>query len=154
MTQTATDLGAGIRPVTRTLRVRPWIALAVAAVVFASGLLGFLPIILAVPLIGVVLALGSPPDHVGHARPIARRPHNVVLAIALVAALVVVVGQPQLALPLVALFGLNGSGLAVTCLAVVALALPLAMADAKNDAGPTGWFLLTQRNLIFSLTIF
>ena len=49
----------------------------------------------------------------------------------LVAALAVVILQPQLSLPLVTLFGLDGSGLAVTCLAVVALALPLAMADAK-----------------------
>ena len=61
--------------------------------------------------------------------------------------------QPQLSLPLVTLFGLDGSSLAVTCLAVVALALPLAMADAKADEPPTGWFLLTRRNLILSLTV-
>ena len=65
-----------------------------------------------------------------------------------------VVGQPQLSVPLVTLFGLDGSGLAVTCLAVVALALPLAMADAKTNTPPTGWFVLTRRNLILSLTTF
>ena len=69
------------------------------------------------------------------------------------AALAVVILQPQLSLPLVTLFGLDRSGLAVTCLAVVALALPLAMADAKAYEPPTGWFLLTRRNLILSLTI-
>ena len=64
-----------------------------------------------------------------------------------------VILQPQLSLQLVTLFGLEGSGLAVTCLAVVALALPLAMADAQTDAPSTGWFVLTRRNLILSLTI-
>jgi len=154
MTQTGTDIGAGIRPVVRSSRVRPWIALAAATVVFACGLFGFLPFIVVLPVIGVVLAFGAPPDYVAHGRPIARRLPNVVLGVALVAALVVVVGQPQLGLPLVSLFGLDGSGLAVTCLAVVALALPLAMADAPTDAGPTEWFLLTRRNLILSLTVF
>ena len=153
MTHTATSQGADIRPVARTSRSRPWIALAAAAVVFTFGLLGVLPFIVVLPVIGVVLAFGSPPDHVGTARPIARRPRNAVLGVVLVAALVVVILQPQLSLPLVTLFGLDGSGLAVTCLAVVALALPLAMADAKADAPPTGWFLLTRRNLILSLTV-
>ena len=154
MTQTATDLDADTRPVTRTSRFRPWTALAAATLLFTCGLLGVLPFILALPVIGVVLALGSPPDHVADARPIARRPCNAVIGAVLLAALAVVILQPQLSVPLVTLFGLDGSGLAVTCLAVVALALPLAMADATADAGPTGWFLLTRRNLILSLTIF
>ena len=154
MTQTATNTGADIRPVARTSRFRPWIALAAATVLFACGLLGVLPFIVVLPVIGVVIALGAPPDHVADARPIARRPRNAVLGAVLVAALAVVILQPQLSLPLVTLFGLDGSGLAVTCLAVVALALPLAMADAKADDPPTGWFLLTRRNLILSLTVF
>src|SRR5918995_2987394 len=79
MLQTATDIGADIRHVRRTSRGRPWIALAAAAVVFACGLLGVLPFILALPMIGLVLALGCPPDHVADARPIARRPRNAVL---------------------------------------------------------------------------
>ena len=120
---------------------------------FAVGLFGILPFIVALPVIGVVLAFGAPPDHVAHARPIAHRPRNALLGEALAAALAVVILQPQLSVPLVTLFGLDGSGLAVTCLAVVALALPLAMADAKTDKPPTGWFLLTRRNLILSLTI-
>ena len=116
MTQIATNPGADIRPVARTSRVRPWIALAAAAVLFACGLLGVLPFILVLPVIGVVLALGSPPDNVTHARSIARRPRNAVLGVVLVAALAVVILQPQLSVPLVTLFGLDGSGLAVTCL--------------------------------------
>ena len=153
MTQTATNIGTDIRPVRRSSRVRPWIALAAAGVVFACGLMGVLPLILALPVIGVVLAFGSPPDHVADARPIARRPRNALLGGAVAAALAVVILQPQLGVPLVTLFGLDGSGLAVTCLAVVALALPLAMTDARTDAPPTGWFVLTRRNLILSLTI-
>jgi hypothetical protein len=138
MTTTATNTGAEIRPVTRSSRVRPWIALAAAAIVLAVGLFGVLPFIVALPVIGVVLALGSPPDYVGAALPVAYRPRNKLLGVALVAALAVVILQPQLSLPLVALFGLDGSRLAVTCVAVVALALPLAMADAPADAAPTG----------------
>ena len=44
MTTTATNTGADIRLVTRSSRVRPWIALAAAAIVFAVGLLGVLPL--------------------------------------------------------------------------------------------------------------
>jgi len=116
MTTTATNTGAEIRPVTRSSRVRPWIALAAAAIVLAVGLFGVLPFIVALPVIGVVLALGSPPDYVGAALPVAYRPRNKLLG-------------------------------------VVALALLLAMADAPADAAPTGWFLLTRRNLILSLTV-
>ena len=133
MTETATKIEADIRPIIRTSRVRPWIAVAAAVAVFTCGLLGVLPFILALPVIGVVLALGSPPDQAADARPIARRPRNAVLGAVLIAALAVVLGQPQLSLPMVTLFGLDGSGLVVTCLAVVALALPLAMVDAKTD---------------------
>ncbi len=115
MTQTATNPGADIRPVGRVSRVRPWIALAAAAVVFALACSGVLPFILVLPVIGVVLAFGAPPDHVADARPIARRPRNAVLGVGLLAALAVVIMQPQLSVPLVTLFGLDGSGLAVTC---------------------------------------
>jgi hypothetical protein len=76
MTTTATNTGAEIRPVTRSSRVRPWIALAAAAIVLAVGLFGVLPFIVALPVIGVVLALGSPPDYVGAARPVAYGPRT------------------------------------------------------------------------------
>jgi hypothetical protein len=152
MTQIATNPGADVGPAARTSRVRPWIALGAAAAVFALGLLGVLPFMLVLPVIGVVLALGAPTDHVIHAQPIARRPRNAVLGGVLVAALAVVILQPELSLPLVTMFGLDGSGLAVTVLAVVALALPLAMIDAPTDTRPDG-FLLTRRNLILSLTV-
>ena len=61
MTQTATNTGAGIRPVARTSRFRPWIALAAATVLFGCGLLDVLPFIVVLPVIGVVIALGAPP---------------------------------------------------------------------------------------------
>jgi hypothetical protein len=126
MTQIATNPGADVGPVARTSRVRPWIAVGSAIAVFALGLLGVLPFMLVLPVIGVVLALGAPTDHVIHARSIARRPRHAVLGVVLVATLAVVILQPELSLPLVTMFGLDGSGLAVTVLAVVAVALPLA----------------------------
>jgi hypothetical protein len=103
MTRTAPDIGADIPPVTRMSRIRPWIALAAAAVLFALVVFGFVPFTYAAPVIGVVLALGSPPDYAGQARPVAARPRNAVLGVAIIAALAVVVWQPQLTLPLVVL---------------------------------------------------
>ena len=153
MTRTAPNIGAGIGPVTRTTRVRPWIALAVAAVLFALVVLGFVPFTFGALVIGVVLAFGSPPDYVGQARPVAGRPRNAALGIAIIAALAVVVWQPQLTLPLVVLFGMDASSLVVAAVAVIALALPLAMTDATSDERPSGWFVLTRCNLIVSLTI-
>jgi hypothetical protein len=153
VTQTAPPIGADIRPVTRTARVRPWIALAAAAVLLALVIVGLLPFTYAAPVIGVVLALGSPRDYAGQARPVARRTRNAVVGVALIAALGVVIWQPQLTLPLVLLAGMDSSGLVVTVVAVIALALPLAMTDATSDELPAGWFLLTRRNLILSLTI-
>jgi len=45
MTQTATDIDVGRRPVARSSRFLPWIALAAAAVLFGVGLLSVLPFI-------------------------------------------------------------------------------------------------------------
>ena len=139
----------------RGSRFRPWIASAAAGVLFASGLVSILPFI----LVAIGDRRGAGPwlptrPCRGTVRPIARRPRNAVLGVVLIAAMAVVTGQPQLGVPLVGLFGLDRSGLAVTCLAAVALALPLAMADAGSGASTTGWFVLTRRNLTLSLTIF
>ena len=56
----------------------------------------------------MVLAFGAPSDQVVDARPIAGRPGNAALGVVLIPALAVVVGQPQLSVPLVTLFGLDG----------------------------------------------
>ena len=154
MTRTAPHIGADIRRFPQTRRVRPWIALAAAAVLFALVVFGFVPFTFGAPVIGVVLALGSPLDYVGQARPVAGRPRNVALGVAIIAALAVVVWQPQLTLPLVVLFGMDDTpSLVVAGVAVIALALPLAMTDATSDERPSGWFVLTRWNLIVSLTI-
>ena len=155
MTQLTTDGPTGSRRAGRRSRLRSWIALAAAAAVFVTVVLGLVPFTYAAPLIGLVLALGAPPDHLEPVRRIAEGPRNALLGEALAAALVVVVGQPLLTLPLVVLFGMNGSGLVVSVLAFVALALPLAMSDAPADPEPEpgGWFLPTRRNLILSLTL-
>ena len=74
MTQTATNSSTDLRPAARSSRVRLWVALGAAAVVFGCGLFGVLPFILALPVIGVVLAFGSPPEHLTDARPLAHGP--------------------------------------------------------------------------------
>ena len=153
MTSTATDISPNLRPAPQTSRIRTWIALTATAVILALVVFGLVPFTYAAPLVGVVLALGTSPDYVGEPRPVARRLRNAVLGVALVAALAVVVLQPQLTMLLVVLVGMEFSGLVVTVVAVIALALPLAMADETSEKPAAGWFLLTRRNLILSLTI-
>jgi hypothetical protein len=59
------------------------------------------------------LAVGAPPDYVVDAKPVARRPRNLVIGIVVLILLAVVVLQPQLTLWLVVLFGLEFAGLVV-----------------------------------------
>lgn len=78
-------------------RVRPWITLLVAAIVFALIPIIGLPLLFALPLIGLALALGAPPDHVADARAVARVPRNLVIGILILICVAVMVLQPQLA---------------------------------------------------------
>ena len=138
MTSTATDISPNLRPAPQTSRIRTWIALTATAVILALVVFGLVPFTYAAPLVGVVLALGTSPDYVGEPRPVARRLRNAVLGVALVAALAVVVLQPQLTMLLVVLVGMEFSGLVVTVVAVIALALPLAMADEPSEESAAG----------------
>jgi hypothetical protein len=56
--------------------------LAVAAVLSAVVVFGLVPFTDAAPVVGIVLTLGAPPDHVGPVRAVARRPRNAVLGLA------------------------------------------------------------------------
>jgi hypothetical protein len=96
-----------------------------AAIVFALIPLIGLPLFYALPLIGLALAAGSPPDYVADAKPVARLTRNLVLGILILILLAVFVLQPQLNLWLVELFGLEIAGLVVALVAVAALALPV-----------------------------
>jgi hypothetical protein len=119
-------------PPTRLARARPWIAVIVAGIIFALIPLIGLPTFFALPLIGLALAAGAPPDYVTEAKAVARRPRNLALAILILTCLAVLVLQPQLALWLVVLFGLDAAGLVVSLITVAALALPLAMTDSAT----------------------
>jgi hypothetical protein len=55
-------------------RARPWVALIVAAIIFALIPIIGLSLFLALPLIGLALALGAPPDYVADTKTVARRP--------------------------------------------------------------------------------
>jgi Peptidase family M23 len=137
-------------------RARPWIAVIGAAIVFAALIFLFgLPWFYALPLIGVALAAGAPPDYVADAKPVARRPRNLVIGIVVLILLAVVVLQPQLNRWLVGLFGLEIAGLVVMLVAVAALALPLLMADSANPIKglPENRLVLTRRNLMLCLTV-
>jgi hypothetical protein len=134
---------------------RPWVAFIGAAIVFALIPLVGLPLFYALPLIGLALAAGSPPDYVTDAKPVARRPRNLVLGILILIFLGIVVLQPRQNLWLVELFRLEIAGLVVALLAVAALALPLVMADSATLIKdlPGSRLVLTRRNLMLCLTV-
>ena len=122
------------RQVPLIARARPWVALICAAIIFALIPIIGLPLLFALPLIGLALALGAPPDHVADARAVARVPRNLVIGILILICVAVMVLQPQLAGWLVALVGLGNVDLVVTITAVAALALPLVMADSAAQS--------------------
>lgn len=62
-------------------RARPWVALIVAAIIFALIPLIGVPPFYVLPLIGFALTAGTPPDYATDAKPVARRPRNVVLGV-------------------------------------------------------------------------
>jgi hypothetical protein len=70
----------------------------VAGIIFALTPIIGLPTFFAVPLIGLALAAGVPPDYATEAKAVARRPRNHVLAMLILICLAVMVLQPQLAL--------------------------------------------------------
>jgi hypothetical protein len=78
------------------MRIRPWLALIVAAVLFAVIPIMGLPIFYVLPLIGPALAVGSPADYVADAKPVARNARNLVLGILNLACVAVVVLTPRL----------------------------------------------------------
>ena len=107
-----------------------------------------------VPVIGLALSAGAPPDYVADAKPVDRRPRNLVLGIVTLICVAVVVLQPQLTPWLLALFGLDAAGLAVALIGVAALALPLAMADSATPIRelPGDRVVLTRRNVMLCAT--
>jgi hypothetical protein len=59
--------------VRRFTRVRPWLTVIVAAIIFALIPLVSLQLLFVVPLIGLTLAAGAPPDYVADAKTVDRR---------------------------------------------------------------------------------
>jgi hypothetical protein len=153
------DNEAQVRPTVGRLslvaRLRPWVAVVLAAAVFALVPLIGLPLWYALPLIGLVLAFGVPADYGSVARPIAPRPRNVVIGALVLVCLAFLVTKPQLMLPLVLLVGLDAVDLAAVLVAVATLILPLAMADSPSliDSLPQSRPVLTRRNLMLCLTV-
>ena len=89
------------------MRARPWVAVVIAAIIFALIPLVGLQLFLALPLIGLVLTAGTPPDYVAAAKTVDHRPRNLALGIVTLIFVVIVILQPQLTLWLVVLFGLD-----------------------------------------------
>jgi Peptidase family M23 len=143
------------RPPVRLLaRARPWLAVTIAAIILALIPLIGLQLFLAVPLIGLALSAGTPPDYVTDAKPVDRRPRNIVLGVVILICLGLVVLLPQLTLGIVVLFGLDMAGLVVSLIAVAALVPALTMADSATGISelPQRQLVFTRRNLLLCLT--
>jgi hypothetical protein len=151
-TTTSTDPATSVRRRSRVWRVGA--ALASSTGVFGLIGVGILPISYALPLIGLLLALGAQPDETAASRPVDRSSRNVVIAVIMLVALAVVAVQNRLLATLVDLFGISGYGLVVTLLAVTVLAAPLAMSEARTpvDEMPAGRAVLTRRSIVLAAT--
>jgi hypothetical protein len=127
----------------------------VAAIIFALISLIGLQLLFVVPLIGLTLAAGAPPDYVADAKTVNRRPRNVILGILVLLCVALVVMRPHLTLWLVLAFGVAAADLVVGVIAVAALILPMAMADSTPliKDRPENRPVLTRRNLILCLTV-
>ena len=83
----------------RLARARPWVAVVVAAIIFALIPVVGLQLFLALPLIGLAPAAGTPPDYIAAAKTVDRRPRNLVLGIViLIFVVIVILRVPDLAM--------------------------------------------------------
>jgi hypothetical protein len=128
---------------------------AAATAAFATVVVGALPFHYALPLIGLFLAFGAPPETTPTARTIDASRRNIVIGVLVLAITVAVVLRPQLMLPLAIVFGLDVLDLVLALLPVAVLALPLALTDSATpvEGLPSGRLVLTRRNVILSLTV-
>jgi hypothetical protein len=149
------DTSSSTRPAQRGRWVRPTAAIVAAVLAFALIPAGVLPILYAIPVIGLLLALGARPDKSAAARPLARSTRNIVIALLIGLAFAVVALQPQLLPVMVTLFDVEQLGLVATLLAVAVMALPLAMAESSTTLGdiPAERPVFTQRNVVLALIV-
>jgi len=111
------------------------VALATAAVVCVLSILGNVPAVYALPLIGMLTAWSAHPDGVPEARVLAASSRNLVIGSLVLAALAVVAFQDRLQRLLIVRFGTDLDSLVITLLSVAVLALPVARLRSRSSSG-------------------
>ena len=130
------------------------LALAAAAVVCVLSIVGTLPAIYTLPLIGLLTAWSAPPDRVPEARVLAASSRNLVIGFMVLAALAVVAFQDRLQRLLIVRFGTDLDSLVIVLLSVAVLALPMAMVESTTRVAdlPAHRLVLSKRNVLLALT--
>ncbi|MDP9493779.1 MAG: M23 family metallopeptidase [Actinomycetota bacterium] len=137
-----------------TSKLRRRFALAAAAVVVIIGVVGALPFLYALPLIGMLTAWSASPDVGSDARALSPGSGNRIIGSLVLASLAVVAFQGLLRRLLIISFGTDLPSEVVALLSVVVLALPVAMFDSTSQIAdlPTDWMVASKRNLLLALT--
>ena len=135
-------------------KFRSRLALTAAAVVFVISVVGALPSLYALPLIGMLAAWSASPDVGPDARALAPGSRNRIMGWLLLAALAVVVFQGLLRQLLITSFGTDLPSAVPTLLSVVVLSLPVAMIESTSQIAdlPFDRMVASKRNLLLALT--
>ena len=138
-----------------TSKLRSRFAQIAAAVVFVLSVVGALPSIYALPVIGLLTAWSASPDVGPEARTLSPGSRNRIIGSLLVAALAVVAFQDPLHQLLIVSFGTGLPSVVLTLLSVVVLALPLGMVESTSQIAdlPTERMVSSRRNLLLALTV-
>lgn len=116
-------------------------------------ILGMLPSLYGLPLLGLLAAWSARPDK-SEVRSLSTHPRNLMIGSLVVAAFAVVAFRHRLLRLLIVTFGVGLQSMVVTLLAIVVLTLPLAMVEStkRNESMPVGRPIVTKRNLLLALT--
>ena len=137
-----------------TSKLRPRLPLAASAVVVIIGVVGVLPSIYALPVIGFLAAWSASPDVGPDARALSSGSRNRIIGSLVLAVFAVVAFQGLVRRLLIVSFGTDLSSALVTLLAVGVLALPVVMAESSSRIAdlPADRMVWSRRNLILALT--
>jgi hypothetical protein len=138
----------------RAERWRLGLAIGGSLVAFAAIPLGVLPILFALPLIGILLAWAAGPDHLLELRTVRTDGRNVAFGVVAAGAAGVVALQTYMQPLLIQTFGLEQYELVISLLAVLAMALPLGMRREAPSTVVDGIRpVATRRNLVLLFTV-
>ena len=137
-------------------RIAYVLALTAAGVVSAASVVGVLPSLYALPVIGMLTAWGAGPGGEAEVSDLVAGPRNWILGSLVLAALGVVALQDLVQRFLIISFGTDLPSVVLTSVSVAALALPVAMIETTSQVvdPPVARMVANRRNLLLSVTAF